>query len=78
LSGKIDLSQYLPDHYYCPLCNKMIAGLSSWASHTAQVHNLYFRDFEKKYGYKKYFYGVTLIEERTGEIDVWNPSAKKR
>lgn len=72
-----DLAGYIRDHYLCPICNKMYVGLMSWASHTAQVHHLYVGRFEEKYGYKKYFYGVSLIEEVKGEIDLWNPSKRE-
>ena len=73
---EIDPAKYISDHYFCPLCKRMIAGFMAWASHTAQIHDLSVTQFEKKYGYKRYFYGQTLQDEKKGEEDPWNPTQR--
>jgi len=46
----IDLAKMIKDHYRCPVCYEVCAGLMSWASHCAQRHGLPSSEFKKKYG----------------------------
>lgn len=71
MGDPVDLRKMIDDWYVCPLCGKTIVGFMSWASHTAQVHGMYWGEFVKKYGEEKYFYGITKQEEAK-----WNPSRR--
>jgi len=55
---EVDLDKLIPDWYRCPLCKKILVGLQSWASHTAQIHGMPLTEFIKKYGEEKSYFGT--------------------